>query len=130
MSNAAIRKLIVDSVAEAIAADRTTRINDAGGGDGAAGAASGGNGVAGAAGGGAGAAGAAGVGIARGCTYKQFLGCGPIKFKGTEGAVALTRWFESAEDTFILSNCSENCKVKYAVGTLQEHAKSWWNSFA
>nr|GEX97398.1 reverse transcriptase domain-containing protein [Tanacetum cinerariifolium] len=28
------------------------------------------------------------------------------------------------------SNCTEDCKVKYATGTLTEEALSWWNSFA
>ncbi|GKD87910.1 reverse transcriptase domain-containing protein, partial [Tanacetum coccineum] len=28
------------------------------------------------------------------------------------------------------SNCTEDCKVKFATGTLTEEALSWWNSFA
>ncbi|GJX00471.1 reverse transcriptase domain-containing protein, partial [Tanacetum coccineum] len=28
------------------------------------------------------------------------------------------------------SNCTEDCKVKFAIGTLTEEALSWWNSFA
>ncbi|GKG21875.1 hypothetical protein Tco_0384470 [Tanacetum coccineum] len=28
------------------------------------------------------------------------------------------------------SNCTEDCKVKFATGTLAEEALSWWNSFA
>ncbi|GJU16725.1 hypothetical protein Tco_1144691 [Tanacetum coccineum] len=28
------------------------------------------------------------------------------------------------------SNCTEDCKVKFATGTLIEEALSWWNSFA
>ncbi|GJT81654.1 hypothetical protein Tco_1055996 [Tanacetum coccineum] len=27
-------------------------------------------------------------------------------------------------------NCTEDCKVKFATGTLTEEALSWWNSFA
>ncbi|GKC51202.1 putative reverse transcriptase domain-containing protein [Tanacetum coccineum] len=30
----------------------------------------------------------------------------------------------------ISSNCTEDCKVKFAIGTLTEEALSWWNSFA
>ncbi|GJW26304.1 putative reverse transcriptase domain-containing protein [Tanacetum coccineum] len=30
----------------------------------------------------------------------------------------------------ISSNCIEDCKVKFATGTLTEEALSWWNSFA
>ncbi|GKC99430.1 reverse transcriptase domain-containing protein [Tanacetum coccineum] len=29
-----------------------------------------------------------------------------------------------------LLNCTEECKVKFAIGTLTEEALSWWNSFA
>ncbi|GJZ06444.1 reverse transcriptase domain-containing protein [Tanacetum coccineum] len=28
------------------------------------------------------------------------------------------------------SNCTEDCKIKFATGTLTEEALSWWNSFA
>ncbi|GKG41183.1 hypothetical protein Tco_0470395, partial [Tanacetum coccineum] len=31
---------------------------------------------------------------------------------------------------FSHSNCTEDCKVKFATGTLIEEALSWWNSFA
>ncbi|GJX62545.1 hypothetical protein Tco_0295445 [Tanacetum coccineum] len=32
--------------------------------------------------------------IARKCSYKEFMNCQPFNFKGTEGAVGLIRWFE------------------------------------
>ncbi|GJT67171.1 hypothetical protein Tco_1018651 [Tanacetum coccineum] len=48
----------------------------------------------------------------------------------TEGAVGLIRWFERTELVFSRSNCTEDCKVKFATGTLTEEALSWWNSFA
>ncbi|GKC25041.1 putative reverse transcriptase domain-containing protein, partial [Tanacetum coccineum] len=48
----------------------------------------------------------------------------------TEGAVGLIRWFERTESVFLRSNCTEDCKVKFATGTLTEEALSWWNSFA
>ncbi|GJV05366.1 reverse transcriptase domain-containing protein [Tanacetum coccineum] len=48
----------------------------------------------------------------------------------TEGAVGLIRWFERTESVFSHSNCTEDCKVKFATGTLTEEALSWWNSFA
>ncbi|GKD23097.1 putative reverse transcriptase domain-containing protein [Tanacetum coccineum] len=41
----------------------------------------------------------------RGCTYKEFLNCQPLNFKGTEGA------------------------VKYATYTLLNGALTWWNSY-
>ncbi|GJR68045.1 hypothetical protein Tco_0014110, partial [Tanacetum coccineum] len=68
--------------------------------------------------------------IARQCSYKEFISCQPINFKGTEGAVGLIRWFERTESVFTRSNCTEDCKVKFATGTLTEEALSRWNSFA
>ncbi|GKF18142.1 reverse transcriptase domain-containing protein, partial [Tanacetum coccineum] len=50
--------------------------------------------------------------------------------QGTEGAVGLIRWFERTESVFSRSNCTEDCKVKFATGTLTEEYLSWWNSFA
>ncbi|GJR68149.1 putative reverse transcriptase domain-containing protein [Tanacetum coccineum] len=32
--------------------------------------------------------------VARECTYPDFMKCQPLKFKGTEGVVELTQWFE------------------------------------
>nr|GEX00491.1 reverse transcriptase domain-containing protein [Tanacetum cinerariifolium] len=67
---------------------------------------------------------------ARKCSYKEFMSCQPFNFKGTEGAVRLIRWFERTELVFSHSNCTEDCEVKFATGTLTEEALSWWNSFA
>ncbi|GJT67600.1 reverse transcriptase domain-containing protein [Tanacetum coccineum] len=49
---------------------------------------------------------------------------------GLEGAVGLICWFEQTESVFSCSNYTEDCKVKFATGTLTEEALSWWNSFA
>ncbi|GJT78753.1 hypothetical protein Tco_1045478 [Tanacetum coccineum] len=68
--------------------------------------------------------------VARQCSYKEFMSCQPINFKGTEGAIGLIRWFERTESMFSHSNCTEDYKVKFATGTLTEEALSWWNSFA
>nr|GEZ63081.1 reverse transcriptase domain-containing protein [Tanacetum cinerariifolium] len=68
--------------------------------------------------------------VARKCSYKEFISCQPFNFKGSEGAVGLIRWFERTESVFSRSNCTEDCKVKFATGTLTEEALSWWNSFA
>ncbi|GKD98516.1 putative reverse transcriptase domain-containing protein [Tanacetum coccineum] len=38
----------------------------------------------------------------RECTYSEFLKCKPLDFKGTEGFVGLTRWFEKMEYTTTL----------------------------
>ncbi|GJV22141.1 reverse transcriptase domain-containing protein [Tanacetum coccineum] len=58
------------------------------------------------------------------------MNCQPFNFKGTEGAVGLIYWFERTELVFLRSSCTEDCKVKFAIGTLTEEALSWWNSFA
>ncbi|GJZ56341.1 putative reverse transcriptase domain-containing protein [Tanacetum coccineum] len=66
----------------------------------------------------------------RGCSYTKFMKCEPTKFKGTEGAVRLTRWFERSKSVFLISKCAENDKVKYATSTLLDEELSWWNSVA
>ncbi|GKE62492.1 reverse transcriptase domain-containing protein, partial [Tanacetum coccineum] len=68
--------------------------------------------------------------VAKKCSYKEFMSCQPFNFKGTEGTVGLIRWFERTESVFSRSNCTEDCKVKFATGTLTEEALSFWNSFA
>ncbi|GKA56487.1 hypothetical protein Tco_0755559 [Tanacetum coccineum] len=109
MSQAAIRKLVADSVVSALEAQvatmantdnttRNTRLRE--------------------------------TPVARKCSYKEFMSCQPFNFKGTEGAVGLIRWFEQTELVFSRSNYTEDCKVKFATGTLTKEALSWWNSFA
>ncbi|GKF19124.1 hypothetical protein Tco_0067762, partial [Tanacetum coccineum] len=68
--------------------------------------------------------------VARKCSYKEFMSCQPINFKGTKGVVGLIRWFERTELVFSHSNCTEDCKVNFAIGTLTKESLSWWNSFA
>ncbi|GKC07277.1 putative reverse transcriptase domain-containing protein [Tanacetum coccineum] len=106
MTQAAIRKLVADSVTAALEAqaanmantDNTTRPREAH--------------------------------VARQCSYKEFMSCQPINFKGTEGAVGLIRWFERTKSVFSYNNYTEDCKVKFATGTLTEEALSWWNYIA
>nr|GEZ57726.1 reverse transcriptase domain-containing protein [Tanacetum cinerariifolium] len=101
MTQAAIKKLVVDSVSAALEAqaanmattDNTTRPRE--------------------------------TPVARKYTYKEFMSCQPFYFNGTEGAVGLIRWFERTESVFSHSNCTEDCKVKFATGTLTEDALSW-----
>ncbi|GJW95555.1 hypothetical protein Tco_0175227 [Tanacetum coccineum] len=108
MSQAAIRKLVVDSVFAALEAQAATMANtnnatrNIGPGE---------------------------TPVARKCSYKEFMSCQPFNFKGMEGAVGLIHWFERTESVFLYSNCTEDCKVKFATGTLIEEALSWWNSF-
>ncbi|GJT04391.1 putative reverse transcriptase domain-containing protein [Tanacetum coccineum] len=51
---------------------------------------------------------------ARECSYSEFLKCKPLDFKGTEGVVGLTRWFEKMESVFSISNCPAASQVKFA----------------
>ncbi|GKB88519.1 putative reverse transcriptase domain-containing protein [Tanacetum coccineum] len=66
--------------------------------------------------------------VARECTYQDFLKCQPLNFKGAEGVVGLTRWFEKMETVFHISNCPQKYQVKYATCTLLESALTWWNT--
>ncbi|GJT38562.1 hypothetical protein Tco_0938427 [Tanacetum coccineum] len=60
--------------------------------------------------------------------YKEFISCQPFYFNGTEGAVGLIRWFERTKSVFSRSKCAEENKVTFATGTLTDDALSWWNS--
>ncbi|GJZ59925.1 hypothetical protein Tco_0615741 [Tanacetum coccineum] len=62
--------------------------------------------------------------VARQCSYKEFMRCQPIIFKGSEGAVSLIHWFERTGSVFSRSNCTKDCKVKFAIGTLTKEALS------
>nr|GFB98003.1 hypothetical protein [Tanacetum cinerariifolium] len=65
---------------------------------------------------------------ARECTYQDFMKCKPLYFKGTEGVVELTQWFERMEIVFRISNCTMENQIKFATCTLLESALTWWNS--
>ncbi|GJS89605.1 putative reverse transcriptase domain-containing protein [Tanacetum coccineum] len=54
------------------------------------------------------------------------MSCQPINFKGPEGVVGLIRWFERTESVFSHSNCTEDCKVKFAT---EEAYKITWVEF-
>nr|GEV75445.1 protein kinase-like domain, phloem protein 2-like protein [Tanacetum cinerariifolium] len=62
------------------------------------------------------------------CSYSEFLKCKLLDFKGTEGVVGLTRWFEKIESVFSISNCTTSNQVKFTTCTLQDDALTWWNS--
>ncbi|GJV70298.1 putative reverse transcriptase domain-containing protein [Tanacetum coccineum] len=104
MTQAAIRKLVADSVAAALEAQAANMENTI--------------------------IGPREASVARKCSYKEFMSCQPFNFKGSEGVVGLIYWFERFELVFSRSNCIEDCKVKFATGTLTEEALSWWNSLA
>ncbi|GKC51234.1 reverse transcriptase domain-containing protein, partial [Tanacetum coccineum] len=65
---------------------------------------------------------------ARECTYTNILKCQPMNFKGTEGVVGLTQWFERMKTVFNISNCAVENQVKFATCTLHGVALTWWKS--
>ncbi|GKF33327.1 hypothetical protein Tco_0106527 [Tanacetum coccineum] len=86
---AAIRRMIKESVDAAIAAERARNAivgNDARGQDATL--------------------------DARECTFAGFMKCNPTAFHGTEGAVELLRWFEKTKSVFGISECAEGKKVQ------------------
>ncbi|GKD55582.1 hypothetical protein Tco_1288969, partial [Tanacetum coccineum] len=112
MTDATIRALIAQGVADALAKQeiqRNTNLN----GDGSQGSRSGITRP---------------VRPTRECTYSHFLKCQPLNFKGTEGVVGLTQWFERMETDFHISNCAAENQVKFATCTLLGAALTWWNS--
>ncbi|GKE48629.1 putative reverse transcriptase domain-containing protein [Tanacetum coccineum] len=62
------------------------------------------------------------------CTYTDFLKCQPLNFKGTEGVVGLSQWFERMESIFHISNCTFENQVKFATFTLHSVGLTWWNT--
>ncbi|GJU25081.1 putative reverse transcriptase domain-containing protein [Tanacetum coccineum] len=64
----------------------------------------------------------------RECTYKDFLNCHPLNFKGTERVVVLAQWFKKMESMFYISNCVVVNQVKFATCTFVGNALTWWNS--
>nr|GEY37538.1 putative reverse transcriptase domain-containing protein [Tanacetum cinerariifolium] len=66
--------------------------------------------------------------VAYECTYNDFLKCQPFNFKGTEGVVGLTQWFERMESVFHIINCTVGNQIKFATCTLLGSALTWWNS--
>nr|GFC23052.1 reverse transcriptase domain-containing protein [Tanacetum cinerariifolium] len=85
MSQAAIRKLVADSVVvaletqTAIMAEADNSIRE--------------------------------IPIAKRGNYKEFISYQPFYFKGTKGVVGLIRWFKRTKSVFSQSNCAEENKV-------------------
>ncbi|GKA14389.1 putative reverse transcriptase domain-containing protein [Tanacetum coccineum] len=62
------------------------------------------------------------------CTFTEFMKCNPTVFRCIEGAIELQRWFEKTESVFRISECAEGKKVKFATATLEGPTLTWWNS--
>ncbi|KAJ0765680.1 putative nucleotidyltransferase, Ribonuclease H [Helianthus annuus] len=54
--------------------------------------------------------------------------CRPSTFSGTEGVVGLLHWFEKLESVFEMCECPEDRRVKFATGTLEGAALTWWKA--
>nr|GEZ81134.1 putative reverse transcriptase domain-containing protein [Tanacetum cinerariifolium] len=111
MTQAAICRMIKDSVDATIAAKRARQANVRNN--------------------------ASGSGPARGqdsapaiceCTFAGFMNCNPVVFRGVEGAVKLRRWFEKTKSVFKISECAEGKKVKFTAATLEGPALTWWKT--
>ncbi|GKA03949.1 hypothetical protein Tco_0676730 [Tanacetum coccineum] len=111
MTQAAIRRMIKESVDATIAAERARQANVRND--------------------------ASGSGPVRGrdtapavreCTFAGFMKCNPAAFHGVEGAVELRRWFKKTESVFEISECAEGKKVKFAAATLEGPTLTWWKT--
>ncbi|GJZ71816.1 hypothetical protein Tco_0635667 [Tanacetum coccineum] len=102
--NAAIKKLVADSVVAALEAQAATMASTSNPNRNT---------------------GPTGTPVTKRGNYKEFISCQPFYFNGTEGAVGLICWFERAESIFSRSKCAEENKVTFATGTLTHDALSW-----
>ncbi|GJR24402.1 putative reverse transcriptase domain-containing protein [Tanacetum coccineum] len=111
MTQAAIRRMIKESVDAAIAAERARQANVRND--------------------------ASGSGPVRGrdtapavreCTFAGFMKCNPAAFHGVEGVVELRRWFEKTKSVFEISECAEGKKVKFVAATLEGPTLTWWKT--
>ncbi|GKB84715.1 hypothetical protein Tco_0956987 [Tanacetum coccineum] len=113
MTDVAIRALIAQGVDDSLAG-RTIQINTNLNDDGSQGS---GSGI------------TRPIRTTRECTYIDFLKCQPLNFKGTEGVVGITRWFERMNFVFHISNYAVENQVKFATCTLHGIALTWWNTY-
>nr|GFA17143.1 reverse transcriptase domain-containing protein [Tanacetum cinerariifolium] len=104
MSQAAIRKLVADSVAAALETQTVTM-------------AEANNSI-------------REIPVAKIGNYKEFISYQPFYFNGMERVVGLICWFERTKSVFSRSNCAEENKVAFATGTRTNDALSWWNAYA
>ncbi|GKA56273.1 putative reverse transcriptase domain-containing protein [Tanacetum coccineum] len=114
MTVATVEQLIEARVSEALPNHETLRNSTNGHGDGSHNFGTGIRGI---------------VRTTRECTYKYFLNCKPLTFKGTEGVVVLSQWFEKMELVFHISNCAVENQVKFATCTFLGNALTRWNSY-
>nr|GEY44030.1 reverse transcriptase domain-containing protein [Tanacetum cinerariifolium] len=92
MTQAAIRKLVADSVTVALEAQATTMAN----------ANNPNRNI-----------GPTGIPVVKTGKYKEFISCQHFYFNGAEGAVGLIHWFKPTESVFSRSRCAEENKVTF-----------------
>ncbi|GKE95222.1 hypothetical protein Tco_1580077 [Tanacetum coccineum] len=100
MTQAAIKKLVADSVTAALEAQAATMVSTSNPNRNT---------------------GPTGTPVAKTGNYKEFISCQPFYFNGTEGAVGLIHWFEQTKSVFFHSKCVKENKVTFAIGTLTDH---------
>ncbi|XP_022028106.1 uncharacterized protein LOC110929285 [Helianthus annuus] len=66
----------------------------------------------------------------RRCTYKEFMACNPLPYKGEVDPIACQRWISSTEAVFTRSRCEAEDQVMFATGLLQLRAKDWWDAYS
>ncbi|XP_035837220.1 uncharacterized protein LOC110893136 [Helianthus annuus] len=66
----------------------------------------------------------------RRCTYKEFMACNPLPYKGDVDLIACQRWISSTEAVFTRSRCEVEDQVMFATGLLQFRAKDWWDAYS
>ncbi|XP_021979822.1 uncharacterized protein LOC110875938 [Helianthus annuus] len=66
----------------------------------------------------------------RRCTYKEFMACNPLPYKGEVDLIACQRWISSTEAVFTRSRCEAEDQVMFATGLLQLRAKDWWDAYS
>ncbi|GJV47676.1 reverse transcriptase domain-containing protein [Tanacetum coccineum] len=59
--------------------------------------------------------------VARECTYQDFMKCKPLYFKGTEGVIELTQWFERMETILRIRKCSVENQINHDIA----YAMTW-----
>ncbi|GJT65042.1 putative reverse transcriptase domain-containing protein [Tanacetum coccineum] len=96
MTQAAIRKLVADSVTAALEAQAATMANASNPNRNTN---------------------PTGTPVVKTGNYKEFISCQPFYFNGTERAVGLICWFERTESVFSRSRCAEENKVTLATST-------------
>ncbi|GKF31768.1 hypothetical protein Tco_0101566 [Tanacetum coccineum] len=89
MTQAAIKKLVADSVATALEAQAATMASTSNLNRNT---------------------GPTGTPVTKTGNYKEFISCQPFYFNGTEGAVGLIRWFERTNQYFLIANVPRKTK--------------------